>query len=43
MPTKAGVVASSILDFAEANNITIPTASDPTVGVAGGYLQVSRQ
>ncbi|EIM79523.1 FAD-binding domain-containing protein [Stereum hirsutum FP-91666 SS1] len=35
----AGVLASTAVDFAEANNITIPTGADPTVGVAGGYLQ----
>ncbi|VDB88521.1 unnamed protein product [Peniophora sp. CBMAI 1063] len=35
----AGVTADVAVAFAEANNITIPTGADPTVGLVGGYTQ----
>ncbi|KAJ7589809.1 FAD-binding domain-containing protein [Mycena floridula] len=35
----AGVTNGQILDFAVANNITVPAGAERTVGAIGGYLQ----
>lgn len=40
MRPQAGIQFSEIIDFADANNLTIPTGADLSVGAAGGFLQV---
>ncbi|THH06478.1 hypothetical protein EW145_g4059 [Phellinidium pouzarii] len=35
----AGVKHIDLFNFAEANNLTLPGGTDPTVGAAGGYFQ----
>lgn len=36
--SQAGETFTSVYAFADANNLTIPGGSDPSVGAAGGWL-----